>query len=444
MSQTSSSQRVVSLVAVANGRVWTAAPGNATWWPAVNNTGHTLNTTGVVYSAANQQKLWFADGTHWLTFDPSTNTVSNWTAASGTLFADSAGNTPRLICTWRGRTVLSGLLLDGQNWFATAVDDPTNFQLFPQPTLATQAVEGNNSTLGTVGDVITGLIPWSDDVLIFGGDHTLWQLQGDPFSGGQIQRLSDRIGMAWGQAYCKDPYQNLWFVSNQMGLYQYTPGQPQPVRVSGPIEQLLWNLDTGLNSFRLIWDDRYQGVHIFCTPTAAAAATTHLFWEQRSNAFFQDSFANANHNPLAVCAFDGNLPADRHALLGSWDGYVRQLSPSATSDDGTAIASSVTLGPILTSLLDDMMLKDIQAVLGETSGTVTYAVYVGDTAEKALSNPAVLTDTWGAGRNLNDQVRRAGHALWIKISSTSAWTLEQIRIRINGRGKVGQRVWKQF
>jgi hypothetical protein len=441
--QFSSSGRVVTLVAVSQGNVYTANAGDTSWSTPTNGTSPLatppLNYSGIVFSTPLNQKLWFADGVNWVYYDPSVNTVFTWAATQGTLPADSAGNTPRLICTWRGRMVLSGLLLDPQNWFMSAVTDPTNWQYFPTSITPTQAVAGNNSPLGLIGDVVTGLIPYSDDTLIVLGDSTIYQMSGDPMSGGQIDRITDEIGGAWGAAWTKDPYGAIYFVSNKTGIYKMTPGQGEPQRISQQIEQLLQTYDTGNTTIRLLWSDKYQGLHVFLTPTSAPAVSQHLFWEWRSGAWWQDQLGNPNQDPLCCCVFDGNLPGDRVALIGSWDGYVRYFDTGATTDDGWPVASSVLIGPLTTKNLDDLLLKDLQAVLGETSGAVSYAVYVGSSAEKAINTTPVATGTWGAGRNLNTQVRRSGHGIYVQLSSTVPWAMEVIRARLSGLGKVRRR-----
>lgn len=438
--QLSQSGRIVTVVAVSQGDVYTAVAGSDTWSTATNSTGDTppLVYTGVIFSTVLNQKVYFADGTNWVYYDPSDDTVKRWSPSAGSLPVDDENNTPRLICTWRGRMVLSGLINDPQNWFMSAVGDPTNWDYGPQDITPTQAVAGNNSPLGLVGDVLTALIPYSDDVLIFGGDHTIYMMSGDPMAGGQIDLVSDAIGIAWGQAWAKDPYGVLYFVSNKTGIYSLIPGE-KPIRISQQIEQYLLDIDTGTYGIRLAWDDRFQGLHVFVTYLISRKETTHFFFEQRTGAWWTTQFANTRHNPLTVCTFDGNLPGDRVTLLGSWDGYVRCFDHEADQDDGSPIESSVLIGPLVTKDLDELLLKDLQAILGETSGEVTYAVYTGATAEIAMTNPPVATGTWRAGRNSLSYVRAAAHAIYVQISSTNRWSMETIRARLSGQGKVRRR-----
>ena len=440
MPQSSQSGRIVTIVAVSQGNVYVANPGGTSWESPTNNSGETppLNFSGIMFSSANNQKLYFADGTNWAYYDPHVNTVEAWVATAGTLPEDSDGNAPRLICTWRGRTVVSGLLRDPQNWFMSAVSDPSDWDYSPASLTPTMAVAGNNSELGLIGDVVTALIPYSDDVLIFGGDSTIFLMRGDPAAGGSIDRVTDAIGIAWGQAWCKDPTGTVYFFGSIPGIYTLVPGQ-QPQRVSLGIEPLLREINTGDNSVRLVWDDPMQGLHVYVTPLAEPGTARHFFYEKRSGAWFVDLFGDDNHNPLTCTTVDGNLPADRTVLIGSWDGYVRAYSPTAPDDDGTPVASGVVIGPLLTNDMDELMLKDIQGVLGETSGAVTWDVLVGRTAEAALDADPAVTGTFLGGRNLTQPVRRAGHACYIRLTSTVAWAMESIRARIAAKGKVRRR-----
>jgi len=436
--QVSQSGRVVLLVVVCQGNISTARPGDEVWTPALNLTGDTppLNFDGLVWSTSLNQKMYFADGVNEVVYDPRTNQTERWEATAGTLPRDIQNNTPRIIETWRGRLALSGLLDDPENWFLSAVNDGTDFDYFPAESTPTQAIAGNTGPQGFTGDAITGFVPYTDDVLLIGGDHTLNMMSGDPGLGGTIDVISKSIGMAFGRAWCMDSYGNVYFFSNRTGIYIFRPGQ-QPVRISQAIEPIIQNTDTGANGIRLIWDDRAQGFHTFITPLdQPRAGVQHLFYGQRTGDWWLDEFENPNHNPLTCCTFDGNEPGDRVALIGGWDGYVRSISPEATTDDGYKIESEVTIGPILTPNLDELLLKDMQAVLGEESGDVTYSIHMGATAEQALTRAPVAQGTWKAGRNMTDLVRRAGHAFYIRITSTNTWAMESIRLRVATQGKV--------
>jgi hypothetical protein len=318
------------------------------------------------------------------------------------------------------------------------VGDPLDFAYSPSPTTATDPVAGNNSPLGLIGDVITALIPYTDDVLIFGGNSTIYAMRGDPASGGQVDLISDITGMAFGKAWCKDPYGNVYFFGSKPGIWRMAGTSP-PQRISAPVEPLLAGLDTGNLTISMAWDDREQSVRVFLTPSDQPAATTHLCWEYRSNAWWTDTFADNNHNPTCAAAIDGNSPSDRTVVVGGWDGYVRYLDPAASTDDGQPINSTVLLGPILTQELDEMLLKEVQGVLATGSGSVTWDVLAAPTAEAAIASTPRASGTFSAGRTGTQPVRVADHAIYLRLSSTARWAMESIRAVFAGRGKVRRR-----
>lgn len=440
--QTSLSGRVVILLGVSNGVVKVQNPGDTVWTAVTNNTGEepALNISGPMMSAQNSQKLWIVDGVNYVVYHPVTNSLEAWTASAGSMPEDSDGNFARLICNWFGRIVVAGLPLDPQNYFMSAVNDPTDFnELPPAPVPVTAATSGNNADAGLIGDVITGLIPWSNDVLVFLCDHMIFKMTGNPLDGGVVDKVSESIGGAWGEAWCMDPDGNIYFLSNHCGVYIMEAPNGKPRFLSQAIEKLTQDINTGECIIRMQWNNQEKGFYLFVTFMDAPAATRHYFYDVRNNAWFPDVFGNLDHNPLCCCTFDGNEPDDRKLLIGCWDGYVRQFDPDADDDDGTDIDSVVIIGPILTATADMMMLNELQAILAEMSDDVTWSVKVGDTAESALSSTAVRSGTWVAGRNRNSPVRRSGHAIYIRIASTNQWALESIRAMFGPTGKITRR-----
>lgn len=474
MPQPSSSGYVSTLTAVCQGYVFYANSGDTVWSLAANDTTGPvvppLNATGVVNSSILNQCVFYADGKHWTVYSPqgatlnqqviAANSVATLTPGTQDLLgnpitsilpADSAGNTPRLIATWRTRLVVAGLLLSPQAVFMSAQGDPTNWDYSPEFTSTSQAADFvETSPNGQVGDLITTLIPYTDDILVIGGQNSIYMLNGDPMNNGQLSLISTGIGMIYGNSWAKDGYGNIYFISNKVGIYTMVPGQ-QPVRISQQIEQLLLNFDTGQNTFTCLWNDRFQGLHVFITPTAqvtsqavtspnvAAQPVTHFFYETRTGAWWMDEFANPYLNPLAGCELIGNTPSDRVPIIGSWDGFVRAIDPFAVTDDGTPIESQVLLGPILTQDTDAMRVDETQGILGETSGPVNYGILTGRTPEMALASSPVLTGTFQPGRNPTDYTRTQGHALYIDLTSNVSWSMEAIRFRIAGLGPVRRR-----
>ena len=444
--QYSASGRLIQVVAVSQGEVYLAEPGDTIWVIADNITGETppLNVTGVVFSAQNNQKLWFVDGTNYVWYNPVNGTVNLWTLTAGTLPEDEDGNKARLICTWRGRTVLSGLLLDPQNIFFSAVSDPNDFDYSPAEESQTQAVALNLSDLGLIGEPVMSLCPCGDDVLLVFCSSSVFALRGDPAAGGQVDRVSDSIGSVWGVPWAKDAAGWVYFFSNRTGIYKMAPtGTSPPVKISSAIDQYLQDLDTGTTHVRMAWDDRFETLHVFLTDLREPTATRHLAYEapneRRPGAWWFDAFKNEDFDPLCCCTLDGNEPENRVVLIGSWDGYVRFFDRTATTDDRFDIESEVWIGPLTTQNMDEILLKDLQAVLAEDSGDVTYSVHVGRSAQEAFESEPFLDGTWQAGRGLSEAIQAAGHAIYVKLTATTPWQLEQVRARVATTGMVRRR-----
>lgn len=439
--QPSQSGRQVLLVAVSAGNVYYLNAGETTWTTATNNTGETpaLNATGLVRAAAYGDKLYFVDGTNYCYFDGTTGTVEAWTASAGSMPVDGSGNKARHICLWRGRIVLSGLLLNPNQLFASKVGDPRDFNYAPAtPVPADSAWSSSTGPQGNLGDVITTLIPYTDDLLVIGMDSSMAIFRGDPMAGGSIDNVTTTIGMAWGEPWCMDPTGRIFFFSNRTGIFTFVPGQ-LPQRISQPVDSLLLSINTGEYGVRMMWNDRFKGMHVFITLLAEQFATTHYFWEQQADAWWQDVYDNTNHNPLCCVVFDGNDANDRVALIGSWDGYIRSVSSTTTDDDGTPISSRVMIGPFLTQFSDAVMLKEIQAVMAADSGDVTYAVYTANTAEEALDATPYPTGTFGVGRSFTKLVQQSANAAYIELTSVAEWAMESIRCMLGTLGKVRQR-----
>lgn len=401
---------------------------------SISNGSVFLAASNTIFSTPNNLYLYFVDGTQYLRYNPYSNAMEEWAPTVGDLPADSINEKCRLICTWRGRIVLSGLRNDPHNWFMSAVDDPLDFDYGASPATETMAVYGGNSEAGLVGDAINCLIPYSDDLLIFGCDHSIWQMSGDPMAGGRIDRISDMTGMAWGRPYCKDPYGSIYFFGSRGGVFKMAPGQGAPTRISKEIDERLARINLANNTVRMAWDDRQQGFGLFITPIGSPAATTHYWYDSRNEAWWPITFANNDHSPKTVCVYDGDSPDDRMVVLGSSDGYVRKLDWSAEDDDGTPITSSILLGPITGKLQQVMNVKELKATLDSASSNVTWEMASGQTEQQALAATARRTGVWTAGDNRWDLVWQSGSSLYLRLSGTDQWAIESLVMRLEQMG----------
>ena len=426
-------QRSTTKISVCNGTVQSFT--TSAFTTVTNGTTALSASAPVIYSAVLFDKMFFADGASEKYYD--STGMNAWTLTDGT-FPSNGSHRPRLIEMWRARIVMSGLKGDDHNYFMSRMEDALDYDYNPTPTDVQMAVAGNNSDAGLVGDIINTMIPYDDDTLIFGCDHSIWQMSGDPAEGGRVDEISDITGMSFGRPWTKSYDGAIYFFGSRGGIYRMMLGQ-KPERLSSErLEEKLdtVNLDTSL--VRLVYDDKTQGIHIFITPLDGTTASTHYFYDIRKDAFWPDKFANAQHNPVAVHLLDGDASTDRRVLLGGFDGRIRYIDYSSKSDDASAIESYVYLGPLMLEESRRIQLRELIGVLDVSSDKVDYIVYSADAAEAAFSqNQQQFSGTWGAGRNWSDSRRASGHALQIKVGNSvfnSTWSYETILAHLKSSG----------
>ncbi|TXH51854.1 MAG: hypothetical protein E6Q97_17390 [Desulfurellales bacterium] len=419
-SQSQTSIRTVTGVAICDGDVYRFT---TSVMAAVTNGTNACNASApVIFSAQLFGKLYIADGVNYKYYDVATDAVAAWTATSGTLPINGS-DTPRLIEVWRGRVVMSGIKSDPHNWFMSAQADAHDWDYNPNPVVETQAVAGNNSPAGLIGEPITAIIPFSEDVLLFGSDHSLWQMDGDPAAGGRIIRLSGITGVAWGRAWCTDPNGVLYFFGARGGVYRLSGGQTLERISAKRIDARLARVNLNTSLVRLAWNDAEMGVHVFITPLTNLPAD-HYFYDARTDSWWMDQFSNTSHSPVSVHSFDGDDPDDRVLLLGGQDGYIRKWTQTGLTDDGTAVSSSVVIGPIQPSEDQEglpFLLTELQVTLAEDSGSVTCEVFIGDSAEDALAVYRRRSGYWlteGGDRYLLED----GSGFWLLETDESDFT----------------------
>lgn len=293
-----------------------------------------LDSSGYIQSTTLYKKAYWTDGRQYKEYRPVTNEVIAYKCTS-------AGQMPSkcaLIETWRGRIVLARSADEPHNWFLSKKDEPNNWDFFPSVPSEVDAVAGNNSPAGLCPDIINSVVPYSEDVLVFGGDHSIWMLVGDPAAGGRLELVSDSTGMSFGRPWCKDTDGVLYFFGSQGGIYKWVPGA-RPARVSqNRIEtQLQEEVDLSTHYIRLVYNHKEEGIHILqCPFGAGGTAVSHWFLELGPNAFAKDKFGTTtwtNVQPTAATVVDGDEIDDRAVIFGCEDGYVRKWDDAAKSDD---------------------------------------------------------------------------------------------------------------
>jgi len=428
--------RETSLVVVAGGSVYKIAEG----FRLTPDAGGGAMTTalGRVQSQAAYSKVFLVDGSNSKFFDLATNTVKTWAtevtgSGEGTLPANA-----RLVALYRGRIVLSGVKSDPHNWFMSRVGDPLDWDYSPATTSLTDPVAGNLSPAGLIGDVVTALIPVTDDVMLFGGDSSIWQMTGDPAGGGAVDLVSDQTGIAFGRAWAKDPSGAVYFLGID-GVYRMRIGE-YPVSITeGRLDRDFENLDLIANTAQLGWDFLRRQLWVVIMPVDGESDGTIFVWDQQTDSWWQDEYPAAI-GPSAIYGFDSDKVDDTAYLLGGRDGYIRRVDPTAADDDGTGITSKVRFKPILAGdPAGKLRLEETTAIMGSGSGDVDLRIYAGQTAEELYdAATARMKKVLTAGRNPSIRQRIQAAALAVELGQSDAssrWALERLNVRVSPTGR---------
>lgn len=403
--------------------------------PASGGSGALSATAPLIQTAQAFGVLYMVDGLSYKQYEPLLDAVSTWTPSIGTLPGDAVPISPqkaRLITVFRGRIVLSGVADEPHNWFMSAVADPLDWD-YGGPLEPAAAVAGNVSESGQVPDLITGMLGYFDDALIFGAASSVWALQGDLFTGGRMVCLTRDVGLAGPRAITHGPNKMVYaFLTD--GLYRFSPNQfniSQADRVSlARLDRTFRNIDITTNQIQLAWDVNRHGLWIFITPYDSDV-TKHYFYDHRSDSFWPVMIPE-DHGPTAVHEYDSDDPDDRAVLVGGRDSYIRYFLRRQKSDDGDPIFSGLTIGPIATPWPKRFTaLMNLEATLDELGGLVNYQVMSGDTAQDALFNDPTFKGVWIPGRNApnHNRTRGAYHYLQLRTETLRImrpWSLETI------------------
>jgi hypothetical protein len=413
-SQVDIGTRLATVVATSAGNVYTLTTTSSTL--VTSGTAALSSTQKTLFSTQFQEDLYFCDGVNYKYYDVSANSMVTWTATSGTLPVDANSRVATIIERWNNRLVLSGVTGDPRVVSFSAVGDAFDFDYAPDAITTTMAVALAHD------DIVTAFIPYTDDVGLIGGDHSIYRLSGDPADGGRRDLVSDSVGIAFGRAWCKHPDGTVFFFGSRGGIYRIDPTGGIPQRLTAKtIDERLADVDMDTNLFRLVWDDRNICVRIYITPRDSSEPTTHYIWDVRNEAWWPCVFGEEDHNPIPVLLLSGYSADDRTVLLGCQDGYVRMFDPDSSMDDGHAIESFVFLGP-----WSNVMIQEFQATLGNESGNLNWSIHEADNLQDALDSPAVASGRWQSGRNRSQWPRRYIRSGYVRLASTEPWALERI------------------
>ena len=425
------SARAVKLAAVVNGGIYEVTSTTAAL--ATNGASALDGGSAFISGVSAFRKGYFTDGITYKQYDPKAGTVSDWAATKGEIPPRA-----KLVGFWRGRMVLARDPEDPQDWHMSALGDADDWDKNPAVLTATMAISGNNARCGKMPDAVNAIIPYSDDLLLFGCDSNIYRLTGDPMAGGQIDSVSTVTGVAFGEAWCKDPEGIIYFYGSRGGVYAMSPQGEIQSLTQARIERRLQDIDLERYRIKLVWNDREQGLHVYqCPFYFDGVVLRSWFWDKRNNAWYEDELASSTKQPSATCVMDGDSYDDRRMLIGCEDGVVRMYDNEIATDAGDRIDSKVLFGPMVVehSSMQTRFCKLGVELASDQSGA-EYDWYVSRAAD--VKGEPVRSGVLHSGPNGYPGGMFRGASSWVRLRNGAAsqrWALEAMSLSAYPAGR---------
>ena len=366
-------------------------------------------------------------------------------------------------CLYRGRAVLSGNPLEPYQWYMSRQGDIHDFDYIAGD--AQTPVKGGNSNMGEIGDIITALISYKDDFLIFGCANNIYFAADDPAYGGTLNPLDLTTGMYSQTAWCLGPIDEngrgtMWFWGTN-GLYVTSiPGVPVCVSQMR-LPDLIADEAADRSTHRIVlgYDRRNNGISVFITKLSDGT-NSNWWYDLTTKGFFPESYPE--ECGVYSAKYYGAADSDNRGLiLGGKDGYLRTFNRDAASDDigatDEAIDSYVTLAPIpLAKDLDytgKLTAYNIMTAGGKASGSQTdsddvyFKIFTSLTPDGILEKitadgvPRAGGTFTAPGRRANNRRMHKidGAYLGIKLGNNTAgesWSFEKFYGTISPSGRI--------
>ncbi len=429
----SASARATRYLGIAGGDVVTMKQGAA----AASVTGGSGALDAVaphIATAVFRNKVYLTDGRTYKVYDAKDNKVEDFTS-------EDAGEIPkrgRLMVAWDNRLVIARTADSDHNWYMSKKGEPTKWDVFPPIWTVLDAVSGDSDRgPGQSPDIINALIPWSDDLLLMGGDHTIQRMTGNPLAGGQIDLVSDQTGISFGSPWAKDPEGVLYFFGSRGGVYAYAPGQQVQRITLNSIDRELQDVNLGTYRVGMAWSYREDGLYVFQLPFGTGGVEAKgWFFERKTGAWWDVEFSSTTLQPTALTVFDGDSPSDRIVAFGCEDGLVRYFDENAKDDDGTRIDSRVLIGPLAASQGLRSRFSSLQVTLASDQDGATAEWFASD-APDVLGEARIRRDLMpGLSPTVHRKV--SGGYLWLKLHNGAVgerWAFEAARATVAPAGR---------
>lgn len=420
--------REIDMVAVTSDGAVSRKGTDGTW----TSMASAVFTGPYVWNVSLFQKTIIGDGSRYRVYDHEHQKVT-------ALEPEGKGKVPprcQLGVLWNGRAVLAR----GDNpsaWNMSAKSNLLDWDTAPEVVTETSAVSGISSQVGDIPDIVNALIPWSDDLLIFGCDASVWRLTGDPMGDGQLHRVSDQHGFAFGSSWCKDPEGTIYAFSSRGGVYAMAPGGGPVSLTEGRIQKRLEAVDLKLWRIELAWNFIDNGLHVFLIPTGGLREAVHYFWERATGGWWEDEFSSLDLAVSSVAEVSGDNIEERELVIAGWDGRLRRWDALAPTDDGHDIKAHALVGSVVTSRASsDYRLTSAEVVTARGLGSVQVAATGSGVADIPAHPERWATVRPGERKRVG--LRARGSHLWIHFASSGAdggFALEELAVNVTGAGR---------
>ena len=432
---------------VTGGDIYTFLTGGATLVNPPSGFGTSVGSGArYVESVAFGERVFYVNGSTYVYYEKvgSTDTILEWKSTSG-------GEIPprsRLISSWNGRVLLARGD-DPFDFFMSKKGDPFNWDFVPPVATVDQAIRVSDSRLGAVPDIITALVPMSEDILLIGCDHSIHRMVGEPLvSGSSYDLVSDQVGMLWNSGWTKDRSGRIYFMDSLGGIQRISANGQMEDLTRDYIDERLRAIDFETYYPKLVWSQEFRGLHVYMIPYGTPPADTivdHYFWEEQTGAWHIDQFSRHEEQPTAVYVSDGDDPDDRILLMGTEAGWM--LTEDADNDDDNdgaeaqVIDSFVQIGPIAGSDMDRATrFSGFEFTLADDREGCEVSLFGSDEPD-VQGNPRHVFNL-EPGRNPRKNIRMRAAVSWIQMRNAKlgeGWAFESGRFKANSAGRLKPR-----
>lgn len=403
-----------------------------------------LDTTAqfIDYAVVNGEVV-FTDGRQMKVYNPKTDTLTLYKSLS------PGGFLPRckLLARWNGRLLGARSADAPQDWFMTKKGNIYNCDVFPYTITATMAVRGNDARAAICPDIITAIIVISDDLVIFGCDHSLQRMTGDPANGGSFDLISDITGAAFGRSWTKDPEGNCYFAGSRGGIFMLTPDLTLHRLSLNRVERKLSNVDFANYRLELIWNTDDDGLHVFQFPMGAGGTqVSNWFWERKTDFWSEDYFGRVGATsiqPTAGYVSDGDASDDRRLVLGTENGRLLRWDRTARGDDvvsgaaSEAIDSEVLIGPLAPEdEWQEYLFTDLEATFAPDQGAPYFQFYASEVPD--TTGPVQEQGRFDPGKNETRLFRARGGFVFLSLRQAdrnARWAYGSMQMRAEPMGR---------